>query len=99
MHLASSILLSCRRRTFNASTVTRVEFLRALRAELLAAVHTLQENAIAPVDMAQASIGPGMTVFSRYREMLEADDRPVSVCESRPGRARAMMASVLKEVR
>ena len=40
---------------------------------------TLQASTIAPVDMAQASIGPGMAVFSRYSEVLEADDRPMSV--------------------
>ena len=63
--LASSIVLVCRKRPAAAPSVTRGEFLRALRAELPAALHTLQECAIAPVDMAQASIGPGMAVFSR----------------------------------
>ena len=62
--------------------MTRGEFLRALRAELPAALHTLQESAIAPVDMAQASIGPGMAVFSRYKEVLEADDTRMSVREA-----------------
>jgi putative DNA methylase len=62
--------------------VTRGEFLRALRAELPRALRTLRESAIAPVDMAQASIGPGMAVFSRYKAVLEADDRPMSVREA-----------------
>ena len=53
-----------------------------MRAELPAALHTLQESAIAPVDMAQASIGPGMAVFSRYKEVLEADDTRMSVREA-----------------
>jgi putative DNA methylase len=80
--LASSIVLVCRKRPADAPSVTRGEFLRALRAELPAALHTLQEAAIAPVDMAQASIGPGMAVFSRYQEVLEADDTPMSVREA-----------------
>ena len=62
--------------------MTRGEFLRTLRAGLPAALHTLQESAIAPVDMAQASIGPGMAVFSRYKEVLEADDTRMSVREA-----------------
>jgi len=80
--LASSIVLVCRKRPPDAPSVTRGEFLRALRAELPAALHTLQESAIAPVDMAQASIGPGMAVFSRYKEVLEADDTRMSVREA-----------------
>ena len=80
--LASAIILSCRKRPADAPSVTRGEFLRALRAELPAALHTLQEAAIAPVDMAQASIGPGMAVFSRYKEVLEADDKRMSVREA-----------------
>ncbi len=80
--LASSIVLVCRKRPAEALSVTRGEFLRALRAELPAALHTLQEAAIAPVDMAQASIGPGMAVFSRYKEVLEADDTRMSVREA-----------------
>jgi putative DNA methylase len=80
--LASSIVLVCRKRQPDAPSVTRGEFLRALRAELPGALHTLQEAAIAPVDMAQASIGPGMAVFSRYKEVLEADDTPMSVREA-----------------
>ena len=80
--LASSIVLVCRKRPVDAQSVTRGEFLRTLRAGLPAALHTLQESAIAPVDMAQASIGPGMAVFSRYKEVLEADDRRMSVREA-----------------
>jgi putative DNA methylase len=80
--LASSIVLACRKRAKDAPSVTRGEFLRALRAELPNALHTLQESAIAPVDMAQASIGPGMAVFSRYKEVLEANDSRMSVREA-----------------
>jgi putative DNA methylase len=77
--LASSIVLVCRKRPQDAPSVGRAEFLRALRQELPAALKTLQASTIAPVDMAQASIGPGMAVFSRYSEVLEADDTPMSV--------------------
>jgi putative DNA methylase len=80
--LASSIVLVCRKRSADAPSVTRGDFLQALRSELPAALHTLQEAAIAPVDMAQASIGPGMAVFSRYKEVLEADDTRMSVREA-----------------
>jgi putative DNA methylase len=80
--LASSIVLVCRKGPADAPSVTRGEFLRVLRAELPAALRTLQESAIAPVDMAQASIGPGMAVFSRYKEVLEADDTRMSVREA-----------------
>jgi putative DNA methylase len=77
--LASSIVLVCRKRPADAPSVGRAEFLRALRQELPEALKTLQASTIAPVDMAQASIGPGMAVFSRYSEVLEADDQPMSV--------------------
>jgi putative DNA methylase len=77
--LASSIVLVCRKRSDTAPTVSRAEFLRALRRELPPALATLQQAAIAPVDMAQASIGPGMAVFSRYAAVLEADDERMTV--------------------
>ena len=77
--LASSIVLVCRRRADDAPTVGRAAFLRALRRELPQALGALQASAIAPVDMGQAAIGPGMAVFSRYAEVLEADDAPMSV--------------------
>lgn len=77
--LASSIVLVCRKRPADAVTATRAEFMRALERELPAAVRMLQGTAIAPVDLAQAAIGPGMAVFSRYARVLESDDRPMSV--------------------
>lgn len=80
--LASSIVLVCRKRPADAPSIGRTEFLRALRQELPPALKTLQASTIAPVDMAQASIGPGMAVFSRYSEVLEADDTPMSVREA-----------------
>ena len=64
--LASSIVLVCRRRSDGAPLATRREFLTALRAELPCALRLLQSGNIAPVDLAQAAIGPGMAVYTRY---------------------------------
>ncbi len=64
--LASSIVLVCRPRPSDAPLATRREFLNALRAELPPALHLLQSGNIAPVDLAQAAIGPGMAVYTRY---------------------------------
>ncbi|SEO85336.1 DUF1156 domain-containing protein [Aquisalimonas asiatica] len=77
--LASSIVLVCRKRPVEAKVTTRADFLKVLRRELPQALKLLQQGSIAPVDMAQASIGPGMAVFSRYEKVLEADDSPMSV--------------------
>jgi putative DNA methylase len=80
--LASSIVLLCRRRATNAPTATRREFVAALKAELPAALRHLQAGNIAPVDLAQAAIGPGMAVYTRYAKVLDAEGKPVSVRES-----------------
>ena len=77
--LASSIVLACRKASKEARTTTRAEFLKALRQELPEALRMLQKGNIAPVDLAQASIGPGMAIFTRYAKVLEADDSPMSV--------------------
>ena len=77
--LASSIVLVCRRRPERASLTTRGELLAALRSELPEALRLLQQGNIAPVDLAQASIGPGMAVFSRYSKVLEADGSAMRV--------------------
>src|SRR5947209_4608971 len=77
--LASSIVLVCRRRSADAPLATHVDFIRALKRELPAAIKRLQSGNIAPVDLAQASIGPGMTVFSRYSKVLESNGQPMSV--------------------
>lgn len=77
--LASSIVLVCRPREADAPTATRREFLNALKRELPPALRALQSANIAPVDLAQASIGPGMGVFSRYAQVLEADGAPMRV--------------------
>jgi len=77
--LASSVVLACRPRRDDAPLASRREFLSALKAELPDALRHLQRGNIAPVDLAQASIGPGMGVFSRYRKVLEADGSAMSV--------------------
>lgn len=77
--LASSIVLVCRPRSADAPTVTRREFLGALKAELPAALVHLQRGNIAPVDLAQAAIGPGMAVFTRYAKVLDAEGNSLSV--------------------
>ena len=77
--LASSIVLVCRKRLATAPLATRKEFVAALRAELPEALRQLQHGNIAPVDLAQASIGPGMAVFSRYGKVVEADGSQMRV--------------------
>jgi len=77
--LASSIVLACRSRSESAPLATRREFIAALKRELPDALKKLQHGNIAPVDFAQASIGPGMAIFSRYAKVLEADGNPMSV--------------------
>lgn len=77
--LASSILLVCRPRLADAGLATRREFVAGLKSELPDALKELQRGNIAPVDLAQASIGPGMAVFSRFAKVLEADGSPMRV--------------------
>jgi len=77
--LASSIVLVCRPRPADARPATRREFLAALTRELPEALRLLQHGNIAPVDLAQASIGPGMAIFSRYAQVLEAGGTPMRV--------------------
>jgi putative DNA methylase len=80
--LASSIILVCRKRPADAPTATRREFVTALKAELPAALANLQRGNIAPVDLAQAAIGPGMAVYTRYAKVLDAEGKPVTVREA-----------------
>lgn len=77
--LASSVVLVCRPRAADAPLATRREFINALKAELPAALKNLQRGNIAPVDLAQAAIGPGMAAFSRYSKVIEADGSPMTV--------------------
>jgi len=80
--LASSIVLVCRPRAASALSATRREFVTALKAELPEALAHLQRGNIAPVDLAQAAIGPGMAVYTRYAKVLDAEGKPLSVREA-----------------
>jgi putative DNA methylase len=83
--LASSIVLVCRARSKNAATVSRRQFIRELNATLPLALDAMTrqseglQSPVAPVDLSQAIIGPGMAVFSKYSAVLEADGSPMSV--------------------
>jgi len=77
--LASSILLVCRPRPVDAPMTTRRDFFNALKKELPEAIKKLQLGNIAPVDMSQAVIGPGMAVFSRHGKVIEADGKAMRV--------------------
>lgn len=77
--LASSIVLACRPRPEEAPATTRRAFVSTLKAELPEALRTLIQGSIAPVDLAQAAIGPGISVFSRYARVREADGTDMSV--------------------
>ena len=81
--LASSIVLVCRKRSSDATTVSRREFLRELNAVLPEALDEMTRGGVnspvAPVDLSQAIIGPGMAIFSQYAAVLEADGTPMTV--------------------
>jgi len=83
--LASSIVLACRKRPADAATISRREFLRELNGVLPEALDEMTRGSgddrspVAPVDLSQAIIGPGMAVFSKYAAVLEADGSPMSV--------------------
>lgn len=80
--LASSIVLSCRLRSETAEATTRRAFINALKTELPHALRELMQGTIAPVDLAQAAIGPGISVFSRYSRVRDADGSDMSVKEA-----------------
>lgn len=77
--LANSVVLVCRKKDEVAEVISRAEFIRALKRELPPAIAELQAANIAPADMPQSAIGPGMGIFSRYKAVLESDDRSMSV--------------------
>ena len=91
--LASSIVLVCRSRSATAALASRGECVAALRAELPVAVALLQSGNIAPVDLAQSTIGPGIKVFSRYAKVVEANGSAMTVSA-----ALAIINDVLSEV-
>jgi len=90
--LASSVVLACRKRGADAKNATRGEFVAALKTELPLALNHLQRGNIAPVDLAQASIGPGMAVYSRYEKVIDVEGNPLTVRE-----ALALINEVLDE--
>src|SRR5699024_817224 len=81
--LASCIVLVCRKRDPIAPTISRREFTRELNAVLPEALLDMTRGGVnspvAPVDLSQPIIGPGMAVFSKYSAVLEADGKPMSV--------------------
>ncbi len=91
--LASSIILVCRSRPADAPTATRREFVTALKTELPVALAHLQRGNIAPVDLAQAAIGPGMAVYTRNAKVLDAEGKMLTVRE-----ALALINQTLDEV-
>lgn len=91
--LASSIVLVCRPRSAGAIAASRRDLVDALRSELPRAVLHLQRGNIAPVDLAQAAIGPGMAIFTRYARVIDASGNPLSVRD-----ALALINETLDEV-
>ena len=77
--LASSIVLVCRKRPEGAPMGTRRDFVMTLKRELHTALDELRSSNIAPVDLAQSAIGPGIGVYSRFSQVLEADGSPMTV--------------------
>ncbi len=77
--LASSVVMVCRSRPENAPVASRRDFQNALRRELPGALEVMMRENIAPVDLAQVTIGPGMAIYSRYSAVLENDGTPLGV--------------------
>lgn len=94
--LASSIVLACRPRPETAPSISRRDFTGILRDELPEALRRLKQATIAPVDLAQAAIGPGMAVFSRYGRVREVDGSDMTVREAL-GIINSELAEVLEE--
>jgi putative DNA methylase len=80
--LASSVVLVCQHKSKDVKTMSRAEFRRLLREKLPQSIHDLETANIAPVDVAQAAIGPGMAIFSSSKAVLNPDDSPMSVREA-----------------
>ncbi|MBJ7903996.1 DUF1156 domain-containing protein [Streptomyces sp. DSM 110735] len=94
--LASSVVLACRPRHVTAGSTDRRGFLRALRSELPDKLRKLQEGNLAPVDLPQSAIGPGIAVFSRYAKVTEPDGSPMRV-RTALGLINDVLADVLNE--
>lgn len=94
--LASSVVLSLRPRPHDAPITDRRGFLAAMKRELGTALRELQQGGIAPVDLPQSAIGPGMAVFSRYAKVIESDGSEMSV-RSALARINEVLDEVLTE--
>lgn len=77
--LASSVVLALRPRLDGAPITDRRGFIAAMKRELGSALRELQQGGIAPVDLPQSAIGPGMAVFTRYAKVIESDGTEMSV--------------------
>ena len=77
--LASSIVLVCRPRNEEATMINRKDFVKKLKTELPIAIDRLLQGSVSPVDLSQCAIGPGMTIFSRYSQIIEADGKKMTV--------------------
>ena len=77
--LASSVVLVCRKRDRNAETIGRAEFAAALKRDIPPAIADMTKAGIAPADLPQSAIGPGIGVYSRFRSVLESDDSQMPV--------------------
>jgi putative DNA methylase len=77
--VATYIAMTCRPRLSEAQTTSLADFNRALRRELAVSIRDLQAASILPVDLAQAAMGPGMQIYSRYRSVLDQSGHPVPV--------------------
>ncbi|MBR4384287.1 MAG: DUF1156 domain-containing protein, partial [Selenomonadaceae bacterium] len=77
--LASSVVLVCRKRPPENKFMGKTEFLRTLKTELKDALEKMTQATIAPVDMAQAAIGPGIAVYSRYEKIADMTDTPITI--------------------
>ena len=80
--LASSVVLVCCQKVNDSKNITRKEFRNKLKKKLPTVLTDLERSNIAPVDIAQASIGPGIEIFSQYKSVLNSDDSPMSVHEA-----------------
>ena len=80
--LASSIVLACRKRPLANKFLGKREFTSLLKKELREALDKLTSATIAPVDMAQASIGPGISVYSRYERIADMNDNELTIREA-----------------
>ena len=91
--VAAYIVMVCRPRRADAGTISLMDFTRELRRELPGAVLALQEASVLPVDLPQAVLGPGMSIFSRHKAVLDQSGQPIPV-----GRAMQLISTARGEI-